>query len=235
MLVEPGVKNFLPTAVTHPPPGTVDRNPAFAPTSTAIVIAYIQRVGNAAHQLCFVAATIDSRSNTCTTVHGWDLGGQVNWSPDGSTILVLGTKNNGANFGLLSFSSTVPYSGKASNWAQPTLVTDASTPKQGIFAGAFSPDGKWLALVAGSDANGYDLYIVKAGNVINPQPQNGLQVTACQISWRSDSKALAVMQPDGQCGPKAIGKIVRVDVSDPGTQTTLTPLGAHPAYQAVPG
>ena len=235
VLVEPGVRDSLPQALTHPPSGTVDRNPAFAPISTAIVIAYIQRVGNAAHQLCFVSVTTYSRSHSCLTAPGWDLGGQVNWSPDGSTILVLGTTNNGANFGLLSFSSTVPYSGKAANWAQPTLMTDASTPKQGIFAGAFSPDGKWLALVAGSDANGYDLYIVKAGNVIDPQPHDGLQVTACQISWRSDSKALAVMQPDGQCGPNAIGKIDEVNPSDPSKLTLLAPLGAHPAYQPVPG
>ena len=235
VLVEPGVTNSRPTAVTHPPAGTVDRNPAFAPTNTAIVIAYIQRAGNAAHQLCFASVTTDVPSNSCTTVHGWDLGGQVNWSPDGQTILVLGTKNNGANFGLLEFSSTIPYSGNAADWAQPTLKTDAATPQQGIFAGAFSPDGKWLALVAGSDANGYDLYIIKAGSVIDPQRNDDLHVTACQISWRSDSKALAVMQPDGLCDPKAIGKIVEVNLSDPSNLTLLAPLGAHPAYQMVPG
>ena len=234
VMVEPGVKGSQPATITHPPQGTVDRNPAFAPTTKAIVVAYIQRVGNAAHQLCFVSVTKFSQNSTCTSVPAFALGGQVSWSPDGATILVLGTKNNGANFGLLSFSSSRPFSPKASDWSQPTLVTNASVPSQGIFAGAFSPDGKKLALVAGSNSNGFNLYVVKAGD-FNPTPQDELPVTACQISWRSDSQELAVMQPNGPCLPNATGKIVGVDLSNPRNLTTLVPLGAHPAWQSVPG
>ena len=81
------------------------------------MIAYIQRVGDDAHKLCFVSATKFAQSNSCVNAHGWDLGGQVNWSPDGSTILVLGTKNHGNNFGLLTFSTSVRYSAQASNWS----------------------------------------------------------------------------------------------------------------------
>jgi Tol biopolymer transport system component len=220
--------------VTHPPQGTTDHNPAFAPTTKAIVIAYIQRVGNAAHQLCFVSVTKFSQSNSCTNAPGFDLGGQISWSPDGSTIVVLGTKNNGANFGLLSFSSSVPYSGQATNWGQPTLQTNASVAGQGIFAGAFSPDGKQMALVAGSNNTGFNLFVVKAGD-FNPTQQNGLAVTACQISWRSDGKELAVMQPNGPCTPAATGKIVGVDLSNTRNLTTLVPLGAHPSWQPVLG
>ncbi|HEY1715191.1 MAG TPA: PASTA domain-containing protein [Solirubrobacteraceae bacterium] len=234
VLVEPGAKGSTPAVITHPPQGTTDHNPAIAPTTKAIVVAYVQRVGNAAHQLCFVSVTKFSQSNSCVNAPGFDLGGQVNWSPDGSTILVLGTKNNGANFGLLSFSSSVPFSGQASNWGQPTLQTNASVPQQGILAGAFSPDGKKMALVAGSVANGFNLFIVKAGD-FNPTQQDGLPVTACQISWRSDGKELAVMQANGPCGPAATGKIVGVDLSNTRNLTTLAPLGAHPSWQPVLG
>jgi beta-lactam-binding protein with PASTA domain len=234
VLVEPGTKGSPPAVITHPPQGTTDHNPAFAPTTKAIVIAYIQRVGNVAHQLCFVSVTKFSQSNSCVNAPGFDLGGQVSWSPDGSTILVLGTKNNGANFGLLSFSTSVPFSGQASNWGQPTLQTNASVPQQGILAGAFSPDGKKMALVAGSVGNGFNLFIVKAGD-FNPTQQDGLPVTACQISWRSDGKELAVMQANGPCGPAATGKIVGVDLSNTRNLTTLAPLGAHPSWQPVLG
>ena len=234
VLVEPGASGSAPAVITHPPQGTTDHNPAFAPTTKAIVVAYIQRVGNAAHQLCFVSVTKFSQSNTCVTVAGFDLGGQVSWSPDGSTILVLGTRNNGANFGLLSFSSSVPFSGQASNWGQPTLETNASVAGQGIFAGAISPDGKKMALVAGSNNSGFNLFIVKP-NDFNPTQQDELPVTACQISWRSDSQELAVMQPNGPCTPAATGKLMGVDLSNPENLTTLAPLGAHPAWQPVLG
>jgi beta-lactam-binding protein with PASTA domain len=235
VIVEPGVKNSAPTVITNPPQGMSDRNPAFAPTEKAIVIAYIQGAGNSAHQLCFVTVLKFSQPSTCTNAPGFALGGQISWSPDGSTILVLGTRGaNGGNFGLLSFSSSVPSSGNAKNWEGPMLQTNASTAGQGIFAGAFSPDGKKLALVAGSNANGFNLYIVKP-NSFNPTPQDELPVTACEISWRSDSKELAVMQANGICGPQSTGKIVAVDPSSPGQQTLLAPLGAHPAWQPVVG
>jgi beta-lactam-binding protein with PASTA domain len=234
VLVEPEAKGSAPAIITHPPQGTTDHNPAFAPTTKAIVVAYIQRVGNAAHQLCFVSVTKFSQSNTCTNAPGFDLGGQVEWSPDGQTILVLGTRNKGANFGLVAFSSSVPFSGQASNWGQPTLETNASVAGQGIFAGAFSPDGKKMALVAGSNNTGFNLFIVKP-NDFNPTQQNELPVTACQISWRSDGQELAVMQPNGPCVPAATGKIVGVDLSNARNLTTLASLGAHPAWQPVLG
>ena len=71
VLVEPGANGSTPAVITHPPQGTTDHNPAFAPTTKAIVVAYIQRVGNAAHQLCFVSVTKFSQSNTCTTRAGF--------------------------------------------------------------------------------------------------------------------------------------------------------------------
>ena len=148
---------------------------------------------------------------------------------------MFGSRNGGHNFGLLTFSSSVPFSGAGVQLGPAELVTNAQTAGQGIFAGAFSPDGKKMALVAGSIANGFNLYIVKRRR-LQPHPAGrAAGVTACQISWRSDSKELAVMQPNGQCAPAATGKIVGVDLSNPGNLSTLAPLGAHPAWQPVVG
>jgi beta-lactam-binding protein with PASTA domain len=234
VLVTPNVKGSAPIVLTRPPAGISDRNPSFAPTPTAIVIAYIQGNATGANQLCFVSRGSFATTNSCTTAPGWDLGGQVQWSPDGTTILVLGSRNNGANFGLLAFSSSVPYSGQANNWGHPTMETDDSVPGQGVFAGAFSPDRKKLALVAGSNANGFNLFLVKPSN-FNPTPKDELPVSACQISWRSDSQELAVMQANGLCGPKAVGKIVGITLANPRNATELAVLGAHPAWQSVSG
>ena len=236
VIVQPGVKGSNPAVLTPPPAGTRDLNPAFAPTNKAIVIAYVQRTGNAAHQLCFVSQLKFSRPNSCTSAQGWDLGGQLSWSPDGQTILAFGSRNGGKNFGLLEFSSSVPFSGQASNWCKPQLETNAQTACQRNFAGAFSHEGRMLAFVAGSIADGFNLYIVKTTAGFSPTTQDVVQgVTACQISWRSDGKELAVMQPNGQCAPAATGKIVGVDLSDPSNLHVLAPLGAHPAWQPVVG
>jgi len=237
VMVEPGVKGSNPAVMAQPPAGTSDRNPAFAPTSNAIVIAYVQRTSKGGHALCFVSQLKFARPNSCTSVSGWDLGGQLSWSPDGQTILTFGSRNGGRNFGLLEFSSSVAFSGQASNWGKPQLVTNAQTAGQGMLAGAFSPDGTKLALVAGSIAHGFNLYIVKATAGFSPTTADevGQGVTACQISWRSDSKELAVMQADGPCGPAATGKIMGVELSNPGELQVLAPLGAHPAWQPVVG
>ena len=236
VIVEPGVKGSNPAILTHAAGGHQRPQPRVRTHQQGdrdrLRPAHRQRRPPAVLR---VAAEVLA-PNSCTSAPGWDLGGQLSWSPDGQTILAFGSRNGGHNFGLLEFSSSVPFSGQASNWGKPQLVTNAQTAGQGIFAGAFSPDGTKLALVAGSTANGFNLYIVKATAGFSPTPQDVVQgVTACQISWRSDSKELAVMQPNGQCAPAATGKIVGVDLSDPGNLHVLAPLGAHPAYQPVVG
>ena len=43
------------------------------------------------------------------------------------------------------------------------------------------------------------------------------------------------MQPNGLCGPTATGKIVAIDLANPGSPVFLAALGAHPAWQPVLG
>ena len=228
-LVQPNAP--APFELGPPTPGVEDLNPAFAPTTKALIIAFVRR-GTGGARLCFATIGRFALNADCTAAPGWDLGGEVDWSPDGSTILVLGTRNRGANFGLLAFTSNVPFSTHAADWGHGTLQTNASVPGQGVFAGEFSPDGKRMALVSNIGSSDFHLYVVPAGT-FSPTPAQQLPVRACQASWRSDGQELAVMQPDGLCGPTATGTVVGVDLSNPRTPTTLATHAAHPQWQPV--
>ncbi|MGN6869050.1 MAG: PASTA domain-containing protein, partial [Solirubrobacteraceae bacterium] len=231
VLDQPGAAGAAPHPLTPPTPGVEDLNPAFAPTSKALIVAFIQRNAGGA-KLCFATIGPFALNADCTAAPGWDLGGQVNWSPDGSTILVLATRNHGANFGLLAFTSNVPFSTHAADWGHGTLQTDASVAGQGVFAGAFSPDGKRMALVSNLGSSDFHLYVVPAGT-FSPTPAQMLPVRACQVAWRSDGQELAVMQPDGLCSPTATGTVVGIDLANPRTPTTLATQAAHPQWQPV--
>jgi beta-lactam-binding protein with PASTA domain len=234
MLDRPSVKGAVPKALTPPNPSVQYANPSFAPTPKAHIIAFVQNPEHNA-KLCFATIGPFALNADCTGANGLSLGGQVDWSPDGSTILVLGSRNNGANFGLLAFTSNVPFSTHASDWGHGTLQTDASVPQHGVFAGAFSPDGKRMALVSNIGSNDYHLYVVPGGQ-FSPTPSQQIPgVRACQVSWRSDSQELAVMNPNGPCTPIATGQILGIDLSNPRLQTTLASNGAHPAWQPVAG
>ena len=231
VLDQPAAPGAGPHPLTPPTPGVEDLNPAFAPTTKALIVAFIQRSAAGA-RLCFATIGPFALNADCTAAAGWDLGGEVDWSPDGSTILVLGTRNRGANFGLIAFTSNVPFSTHAADWGHGTLQTNASVPGQGVFAGEFSPDGKRTALVSNIGSSDFHLYIVPAGT-FSPSPAQQLPVRACQVSWRSDGQELAVMQPDGLCSPTATGTVVGVDLSNPRTPTTLATQAAHPQWQPV--
>jgi DNA-binding beta-propeller fold protein YncE len=229
---QPDVAKAVPFQLTAAQPGVSDLNPAFAPTLKALIIAFVQRTTTGA-QLCVATIGRTALSPSCTSAPGWDLGGQVEWSPDGSTILVLGTQNAGNTFGLIGFTSKVPFSTKASDWGTGTVETATTTPDQGVFAGAFSPDGKHMALVSNVGTSGFFLYIVPSGD-FKPTPAQQLPVPACQIAWRSDGRELAVMQPNGPCGPDAIGTIVGVKPAHPHHPFVLATQAAHPAWQPIP-
>jgi Tol biopolymer transport system component len=234
ILDDPSVAN-TELQLTAPQNGVADVDPSFAPTLKGRTVAFIQS-GTTATQLCF--ATIGSSKQSplstpsCTSAPGWTLEGQVDWSPDGSTILVLGAKNGGANFGLIAFTSKVPFSTKASDWGSGTLETDTSHTGQGVFAGAISPDGKHMALVSNIGTSAFYLYVVPVGD-FKPTPAQQLPITACQIAWRSDGKKLAVMQPNGACGLGATGTLVAVRPAHPHQATVLATQAAYPAWQPI--
>jgi beta-lactam-binding protein with PASTA domain len=233
MLASPNTKGSQAVALTRPATGVSDLNPSFAPTLKSHVLAFIERDASGA-KLCFATVGPFLLNSSCTTAPGFDLGGEIDWSPKGNVVLVLGTQDKGAKFGLLAFTSNVPFSTQGSDWGHGTLETDDSVAQHGVFAAAFSPDGKKIALVSNVGATDFSLYIAKAGN-FTPQPADQLPVRACQISWRSDGQQLAVMQPNGLCTPNATGTIVAIDPANPRNPTTLATNAAHPAWEPVPG
>ena len=42
------------------------------------------------------------------------------------------------------------------------------------------------------------------------------------------------MQPNGLCGPDAVGSIFNVNLNNPGAPTLIVKQGAHPSWQPVP-
>ena len=205
VLDQPTAPGAAPFPLTPPTPGVEDLNPSFAPTTKALIVAFIQR-GAGRARLCFATIGRFALNADCTAAPGWDLGGEVEWSPDGSTILVLGTRNRGANFGLLAFTSNVPFSTHAADWGHGTLQTNASLPGQGVFAGAFSPDGKRVALVSNLGSADFHLYVVPAGTLL-PHPgaaTAGARVPGELALGRSGARGHATgrpVQPDGDGDP----------------------------------
>jgi len=238
VIAQPDNSAAVPLELTTVPRGESDVNPAFAPTLRSLTIAFVENLDGSS-MLCFATIGKPPITPSCTSAPpGWSIGGDLDWV-NGSSILVPGTRSNGANFGLLEFASKVPFSTHASNWGHGTLVTNASVAGQGVFDAQISPNGTKLALVAGSAHTGFGLYIVPSSELRSGQLtftyQQALGVSACQVAWRPDDLELAVMQSKGPCQPNAIGTIVGVDPEQPAHRTVLATDSADPAWQPVPG
>lgn len=229
--VFPGQSGKPPVALTAP--GSDDRDPAFAPTTAKKLLAYVDDSGGGS-KLCFGIVGPNQINPACTSHPGWTLGRQVAWSPDGTKILAFGTKNgsNGTVFGLIEFVSNVAFSTQASLWGQGTVVTDISQPGHGVIAGAFSPNGKQVALAANIGTSGFYVFIAPAGDFKLAPPAKALAVSACQVAWRPDSQELAVMQADTACAAP-LGNIVGVNPSSPTTLTPIATQAANPAWQPL--
>ena len=127
---------------------------------------------------------------SCTSHPGWTLGRQIAWSRSGSKILVFGTQNGTNNqvFGLIEFTSNVPFSTQASVWGQGTVVTNIATSGEGVIAGVFSPNGKQLALVSNIGGAGFHLLIAPPGH-FKLAGAKAFAIAACQVAWRLGQQA----------------------------------------------
>ena len=177
-----------------------ERDPAYAPNNE--VLAFIDR-SKGFGRLCFAVVNPPIpplNTNDCTSHPGYDLGRQISWSHDGRAILVYGIDKNAG--GLIEFRTTEPFTPHASAWDEGTLVTK---PNQDVIAGAFSPDGKHLALVSDFERSAFYLFL--APSTLFDLADKRVHVTdvqACQVGWASDSHALAVQQAGG-CGDPTTG------------------------------
>jgi beta-lactam-binding protein with PASTA domain len=206
-------------------------DPAFAPTTKANILAYVEDHGGSS-QLCFATIGPYVLAPDCTSHPGWELGRQISWAPDGSSLLVFGVQTgHPGTFGLIEFVSNVPFSTQASNWGHGTLVTSDAHTNEGVIAGVFSPNGKQLALIANFGGGGFHLYLAPADEFTLARAK-ALPVAACQVSWRSDGEELAVMQADSPCQDPT-GNIVTISPSNPSVETVIATDASHPAWQPV--
>jgi beta-lactam-binding protein with PASTA domain len=210
-----------------------------APSAPAVIAAVAKRDGGV-EDLCLLAVSHSSPS--CTEVPGWTLGDSIAWAPDGRRLLVEAARASPAPsvVGLLEFTSAVPFSTRASDWGTGRLATPTAAMGAGVLAGAFSPDGKQLALVedfAGPPAVALvapsDLALAKATRLPSGQ-------AVCAVQWRTDGAELLVQVGGTQsaagpgCTP-SLGSLYRLDPAHPGALVLLAGGVAHPSWQPLPG
>jgi beta-lactam-binding protein with PASTA domain len=228
-----------PVALT--PAGERFALPTFptAPTAPAVIAAIAHRDGGA-EELCLLAVADSIPS--CIEVRGWTLGDSITWAPNGTSLLVAAARASPAPsvVGLLEFTSAVPFSTRASDWGTGRLATPTGAMDAGVLAGAFSPDGKQLALVedfAGPPAMALvapsDLALAKATRLPSGQ-------AVCAVQWRTDGAELLVQTGGVQsaagpgCTP-SLGSLYRLDPAQPGALVFLAGSVAHPSWQPLPG
>ncbi|HUO72197.1 MAG TPA: PASTA domain-containing protein [Solirubrobacteraceae bacterium] len=220
-----------PAALT--PSGSDDHDPAFAPSARVSVLAFIDEHGGGG-RLCFAALGPNQLNPDCTGYPGFALTHQISWSPDGRAVLVAGVKNGsgGSVFGLIEFTSNEPFTTDARAWGQGRLVTDTSRVGHGILAGAFSPDGKQVALVSNIGTGGFYLFLAPRGDFALAPPAQATASPACQVSWRPDGHELAVMQADLLC-KESSGAILTLDPTQLNLEHRVATQAADPAWQPL--
>jgi beta-lactam-binding protein with PASTA domain len=205
-------------------------DPTFAPAER--VLAVVRRSDAGDGDLCLSKIGATKATLACISEPGTDVGRSVSWSADGRSILITAhPKGRVDTFGLVLYRSSVPFSGKASDWGKGKLVTDASKPGVGALAGAFSPDGKQLAVAANISGAGFQLYITTPEDFKLTKAAVA-PVAACALAWRPDSAELAVVTNPG-CKEGARSGIVRVDAKRLDQIVPLAPEGGHPAWQPL--
>jgi hypothetical protein len=225
---QPGAEPVALTAqVSH------DRDPQFAPPPHLNVLAFIDR-SQGFGRLCFATVgLITPIKDSCTSHPGFDLGRQISWSRDGSAILVFGSQiNDKAVHGLIEFKTSQPFATNAAAWGQGVLVT---APDLDVIAGAYSPDGTQIALVSNWGGAGYSLWLATLSGLATPTSWRAYGTPACQVSWRSDSQAVAVMETVEGCDtPGARGGIRRIDLNNPEPAPLVATNAENPAWQPLP-
>jgi len=241
MLFAPNQSGARPVPLTAP--GSDERDPEFAPNNRAL--AFIDR-SRGFGRLCFAAVNPDTvnqvtapvSTDDCTRHRGFDLGRQISWSPGGGDILVYGSPiaSHGTEHALVEFHTNVPFATNAAAWDHGTVVTELT---QDVIAGAFSPDRRYVALLSDfGTPNTFYLYLAPPTGFNLANARKITAVLACQVSWRSDSQALAVMQSGSGCFPDASGAdprgdIKTFDLSSPDAEETIASNSEHPAWQPV--
>jgi hypothetical protein len=228
--ITPGAKGAQPTAVSAA--GINARYPAFAPSAKSNVLAFI---GGGGKKLCFGTVGPNPLNADCVSHPGWTLGRQVAWAPGGREILVFGVQNGRpGTFGLIQFLSNVADSGHASDWGQGKVVTSTTTPQQGVIAGAFSPDGKQVALLSNIGGGSFHLVLAPRGDYSLAPPAKVTAIAGCRVAWRPDGQALAVVVAQASCTSNPIGDIGVINIHNlAGIPKAIATNADNPVWQPL--
>jgi Tol biopolymer transport system component len=227
--------------------GSDDHDPSFAPQTKPRVLAFIDE-SRGGGRLCFATVGPYALVPDCKPQpQGFRLTHQLSWSPDGRELIATGVRPCGfprpdrlQSLGLFRFTTNEPSTAHASAWDDGELVTDISRCGIGVNAGAFSPDGKQVALLSNLSVSSpsFHLFLVSTTDFNRAPGQDvftharSLGVPACQVSWRPDSQALVVMQADSTCQQPA-GNIWTSDL-DGHLHGPLATYAADPEWQPLP-
>ena len=196
MRLAPNQKGAQPVALTGV--DSVDRVPSFAPTSKASILAFVSGTGG--KQLCFATLGPNTLNPDCTSHPGWSLGRQVAWSTDGASDTRVRRPERQERQRVRT--DRVRQQRRRSRPTRPTGGTATSSrtstsPGQGVIAGAFSPNGKQVAVVSNIGTFAFHVVLAPRTDFTLSPPAKVTSIGACQVDWRSDGQALAVMNAAG--------------------------------------
>ena len=227
-LNQPGA---TPTPLTAS--GLDERDPAISPNGK--VLAFIDRTHGAGRLCLAVLSQVQIAKPSCVGYSGYDLGREISWSRSGKAIVVFGAATGDpTRYGLIEFQTTTPFAASVRAWDTGQPITD---PKQGAIYGTFSPDGSRIAVVASLGQLEFHVFLTTPGT-FDPGRATELAIEGCEVTWRSDGQALAVMTSSGGCGAMGNGTypsgfISTLTISDPDHVTVVASAAANPAWQPL--
>ena len=204
-------------------------DPAWAPAVDRDVVA-MAATANGESQLCLGAITAGEMITRCKPEPGTFIGRAIHWTRGGREILAFARRDALGQSGIMRWRSTRPFSTRPGDWSAGEFVTDVSTPGQGVVDAAVSPDGKRLAAAANL-GSGFRLYLTRAGDFPLSQAKE-TRLRACKLTWRPDSKALAVVEADAACD-EDVGTLVTVRLRDPNRTQLIDSQGDNPSFEPL--
>ena len=118
----------------------------------------------------------------------------------------------GHTFGLVEFTSNTAVSVQASDWGAGKVVTPNPKAGEGVISGAFSPDGKHVAMASNIGTYHFQLLI----GAHRLRPHQGRRLTGFRVpdGLAARRRELAVMQADSTCSAPT-GDIAVLDPTHP--------------------